>query len=229
MKTIVLDLLGDVDLESQAVGCIETFLRQRGIEIDISCPNGIVAIISSSAVVPAELDPIATTDAEIANDLANLLTPGSSIDQAELPAPAPAEVTVTLPPTQKRVELCKIWDLSSVETVPCTFDPTLEVSRLCVPHVDVVGDSVMFSYRGSTFKVPLAQESTYFGTNVPPSFTSSSIRVSISLDNLPVLHSCILEVVQDGDEKVCLGKDLAHILIDDNITGEIENGTLSTQ
>ncbi len=128
--------------------------------------------------------------------------------------PVPSPELPPLPPVTGEVVL---KDLSNVCAVPFCVDHSVECSELVVQGLTVAADCVIFTYCGSTYKLPVASPmNSALVYNANPQYTSTSIRVIADVvgshgDGFPI----IIKLVDGPECKVVFGRDVGEILFHD--------------
>ena len=104
--------------------------------------------------------------------------------------------------------------LNTTCMVPTTFVPEERVSLLKAEKVERMGEFVLFTYCGMSYKYPVEHNA---GTpiavcNQPVDFTETSVRLAIQFTDSTITYPCLLSVVEGSPCAIVFGKDLEEMV-----------------
>jgi hypothetical protein len=196
--------------ERNFLQAVEALLR--GLDADVAQfvgQNGVV-MTSAQRLPPPELPPPATD--------------APAVQTAVEPETATTDLPVvpTSPPSEVEIK-----NLSSVCTIPFSFDTSLPCSELYVQKLASLGESVAFDYCSMSYKFPVEKavgESVI--CNKDPQFTPTSIRALADFRNGANALSLLLKLTEGDNCHVVFGQDAADMV--KQVMEKVGNDSLPT-
>lgn len=253
MGSVVISACLPCDTVKQFEEVVTTLLRGYGAEVSVfNHVDGSIAIVASEKVPVKEPEPeVVSTPPPAEVDVPHVDTAVAPADSHEpaytIPSPTPGipDLAVNLeldgagappadpvpepelPPPAPVTGEVVLKDLSNVCAVPFHVDNSVECSELVVQGLTVAADCVIFTYCGSTYKLPIASPSNpALVYNANPHYTPTSIRVIADIvgsheDGWPI----IIKLVEGPECCVVFGRD-----VDSKMFHDLQNSSpISTE
>jgi hypothetical protein len=156
--------------------------------------------------VPSDMGALGGPEIEIA------LSPADAVSIAA-PVEMPPIVIPSVEPVNPFAKECTVMSLNTTCMVPTAFVPEERVSLLKAQHVERMGEFVLFTYCGMSYKYPVEHDAgTVAVCNSPVDFTETSVRLALQFAGSTITYPCLLSVVEGDPCSIVFGKDLEEMV-----------------
>ena len=162
--------------------------------------------------VPSDMSALGGPEIEIAlspSDAVNIATP------VEVPPVEMSPIVIpSVEPVNPFAKECTVMSLNTTCMVPTTFVPEERVSLLKAQNVERMGEFVLFTYCGMSYKYPVEHDSgsSFAVCNTPVDFTETSVRLALQFAGSTITYPCLLSVVEGDPCSIVFGKDLEEMV-----------------